>query len=278
MAGELNAALERALAVTERAGAELLRHFARRERAGVRRKSSARDLVSAADLASEACLLEGLRAAFPGDAFLAEESGAHAGGRDCWCLDPLDGTVNFVHGLPAFAVSVARLRDGVPDLAIVHAPLLRETFTATAGGGAQCNGAPLAVSVTAELADALLGTGFPYRRQFLRDNNLENFNRLFLHVRDLRRIGSAALDLAYTAAGRLDAFWELHLQPYDVAAGGLLVREAGGLTDTLVPGGDWLHGRNVVAGPAPLVAQLRRVLLAGRGGDYPPLGEWPAEP
>lgn len=270
----LNAVLEAALPVARRAGDVLLDWLERLDRAGVRRKSSGRDLVTAADLASEQCILEGLRAAFPGDAILAEESGAHAGGAHSWYIDPLDGTTNFVHRLPAFAVSIARLTGGRPDVAIVHAPLLGETFTAVAGGGAHCNEAPLRVSQTDTLADALLATGFPYRRHLLRDNNLENFDRLYLHVRDLRRIGSAALDLAYTAAGRLDAYWELHLQPYDVAAGGLLVQEAGGVADTLVPGGDWVHGRNILAGPAPLLAAVRAVLLEGRSGAYPPLGEW----
>ncbi|TAH38439.1 MAG: inositol monophosphatase [Planctomycetota bacterium] len=272
----LNAVLQEASALAQRAGAVLLDWLARLDRGGMRRKSSGRDLVTAADLASEECILQGLSRAFPGDGVLAEESGARGGGRRVWCVDPLDGTTNFVHRLPCFAVSLARLSDGVPDVAVVHAPLLAETFTATRGGGAFCNRARLRVSETTALGDALLATGFPYRRQFLRDNNLENFNRLFLHVRDLRRMGSAALDLAYTAAGRFDAFWELHLQPYDVAAGGLMVTEAGGVADTLVPGGDWIHGRNILAGPAPLLLPIREQLLRGRPVDYPPLTEWDA--
>jgi len=237
-------------------------------------KSADCDLVTAADLASERFVLDGLRAAFPRDAVLAEESGAAAGGSGhTWYLDPLDGTVNFVHQLPIFAVSLARVTDGRPDVAVVHVPVLDECFVAVRGGGCRLNGAPARVSEAREPLQSLLATGFPYRRHVLRENNLDNFNRLFLHQRGIRRMGAAAVDLAYVAAGRLDAFWELHLSPWDAAAGGLLVQEAGGIVDTLRPGGDWLHGRNLIAGPAPLVEELRRLLLAGRGPDYPDLGE-----
>jgi len=162
---------------------------------------------------------------------------------------------------------------GRPEVAVVHLPRLGETFVAVRGGGATLDGRPLRVSATSAPREALLATGFPYRRHFLRENNLENFNRLFLHQRGVRRMGSAASDLAYVAAGRLDAFWELHLAPWDVAAGALLVTEAGGTVDTIVPGGDWLHGRNLIAGPPALVAALRALLRAGRGDDYPDLGE-----
>jgi myo-inositol-1(or 4)-monophosphatase len=243
--------------------------------ADVGTKSAERDLVTAADLASEEFLLEGLRRAFPGDAVLAEESGAAgaAGAAATWYVDPLDGTVNFVHRLPMVAVSLARVVAGRPEVAVVHLPRLGETFVAVRDGGATLDGRPLRVSATSAPREALLATGFPYRRHFLRENNLENFNRLFLHQRGVRRMGSAASDLAYVAAGRLDAFWELHLAPWDVAAGALLVAEAGGVVDTIVPGGDWLHGRNLIAGPPALVEALRALLRAGRGDDYPDLGE-----
>lgn len=243
--------------------------------ADVGSKSAERDLVTRADLDSEAHLLEGLRRLFPGDAILAEESGA-AGRADAaatWYVDPLDGTVNFVHRLPMMAVSLARVADGRPEVAVVHLPRLDETFVAVRGGGARLDGAELRVSPTSAPRDALLATGFPYRRHLLADNNLDNFVRLFLHQRGIRRMGSAACDLAYVAAGRLDAFWELHLSPWDVAAGGLLVEEAGGVVDTLVPGGDWLHGGNLIAGPPALVAELRALLREGRGADWPDLGE-----
>src|SRR5262249_47287964 len=149
--------------------------------------------------------------------------------RPRWFIDPLDGTVNFVHQIPAFAVSIALYSGVEPEVAVVHLPRLGETFTAARGDGARLNGAAIRVSGASELCDAILATGFPYRRGELAHDNLENFNRFYRDVRDLRRMGSAAMDLAYVAAGRIDGFWELHLSPHDVAAGALLVREAGGL-------------------------------------------------
>ena len=278
MAGQELKALRAAAAVAEelaRGAGKILLDWRLRLTAGdIGRKSADSDLVTRADLASEAFVLQGLRAAFPADGILAEESGATLGpARHVWYLDPLDGTVNFVHGLPIFAVSLARVTQGRPDLAVVTIPVLDECFVAVRGGGCRLNGTLVRVSATREPLQALLATGFPYRRHHLQDNNLENFNRMFLHQRGIRRMGAAAVDLAYVAAGRLDAYWELHLSPWDVAAGALLVQEAGGVVDTLVPGGDWLHGRNVIAGPEPLVSELRRLLLAGRGANYPDLGD-----
>ncbi|HEX9792646.1 MAG TPA: inositol monophosphatase family protein [Planctomycetota bacterium] len=273
-AGALGAEAEAAVAIAQAAGARLLDWQGRLGSGDVRSKSAARDLVSAADLDSEGVVLAGLREHFPLDGVCAEESGGeHQDRAAVWFADPLDGTVNFVHGLPLYAVSLGRLRAGEPDLAVVHAPALGETYVAARGRGAWSESGRLAVSATATLAEAVLATGFPYRRNWLLDDNLENFGRLFHRVRGMRRLGAAALDLAWVAAGRLDAFWELHLQPFDVAAGGLLVREAGGEVGALVPGGDWLHGGSFVAGPAPLVAAIRAVLLEGRPPDYPPLGE-----
>lgn len=271
---ELLNELEEAARLARRAGALLLEMRGRLEAGDIGSKSAPRDLVTAADLASERLLVDGLAAAFPADSIEAEEGARRAGsGPRNWCVDPLDGTVNFVHRLPMFAVSLGCLRGAEPELAVVHLPLLGECFTAARGHGAWLNGVPIRVSATTALDQALLATGFPYRRHRLLDNNLENFNRVFLRQRGVRRMGSAAADLAYVAAGRLDVFWELHLNPWDVAAGALLVREAGGVVDTIVPGGDWLRGRNLVAGPAALVAELGAVLRAGRGPDYPPLGD-----
>lgn len=274
LSAERDCGLAAAVALAEGAGALLMERFGRLAADEVGSKSDRRDLVTAADLASERFLLDGLREAFPDDDVLAEESGVHDRGAAArWYVDPLDGTVNFVHGLPMFAVSLARVRDGRPELAVVHLPRLGETFRAAAGGGAWLGGRRLAVSASAEPRESIFATGFPYRRDELADNNLENFDRMFLHQRGVRRMGSAAVDLAYVAAGRIDAFWELHLSPWDVAGGALLVQEAGGVVDTLVPGGDWLHGRNLIAGPAELVARTRALLLAGRGADYPDLGD-----
>jgi len=242
------------------AAGELLLERLGRLRAGeIHSKSAARDLVTEADLASERLLVGRLRAAFPEHLIEAEEEVADpasaTGPR--WFIDPLDGTVNFVHGLPAFAVSLGLFIDQKPAVGVVHLPRLGETFAAVAGGGARLNGAPIRVSATARLDEAVLATGFPYRRHELEHSNLENFGRFFYQVRGLRRMGSAAMDLSYVAAGRLDGFWELHLAPHDVAAGALLVREAGGVVSDADGGDDWLRGGHIVAAGRGLHEAIR---------------------
>ncbi|HKE00535.1 MAG TPA: inositol monophosphatase family protein [Planctomycetota bacterium] len=257
-ASDDEAALAVARGAALEAGAELLARYEKLDRRTVRTKSIRRDLVSEADLASEKVILARIRAAFRDDAIRAEESSrAAVAGSAVWHVDPLDGTTNFVHGLPEFSISIARYRDGAPRVAVVHAPKLGETYTALAGGGAHRNGERLHVTKTAELADALLATGFPYRRGELPNDNVANFAHILPLVRDLRRLGSAALDLAFVAAGRFDAYWELHLEPHDVAAGALLVREAGGRVTDVAGGDAWLEGRSVVASNGPLHEPLR---------------------
>jgi myo-inositol-1(or 4)-monophosphatase len=255
------------------AGEVLMRFLGRLDPAGIGRKSARRDLVTEADVASERCLVAALRAAFPDHAIEAEEE-VHdqVDDRPRWFLDPLDGTVNFVHRLPCFAVSMGLIVGGAggaggrPEAALVYAPRLGEMFTATRGGGAWLDAGGtrtrLAVTATAELADAVLATGFPYRRGELEHDNLANFSALFHAVRGLRRMGSAAIDLAYTAAGRFDGFWELHLSPHDVAAGALLIREAGGVVTDAAGGDGWLRGGSIVAGGAAMHAAVRARIRA----------------
>ena len=251
-----------ALEAARAAGELLMGYLGRLDRARIGTKSAARDLVTEADLAAERCLVERLRAAFPGHAIESEEEVRDAdSARPRWFLDPLDGTVNFVHGLPCFAVSLGLYAGGQPEVAVVHAPRLAETFHAVRGGGAFLGDTRLAVSPCAALGEAILATGFPYRRNELSPNNLENWNALFLEVRDLRRMGSAALDLACVAAGRVDGFWELYLAPHDVAAGALLVREAGGRVTDLDGGEDWLRGGHLLAAGPALHAVLRPRLV-----------------
>jgi myo-inositol-1(or 4)-monophosphatase len=256
----LSGCAEAAESAAREAGAILMEHFGRLRAADIASKGVARDLVTAADVASERCVVAALRARFPEHAIEAEEEthdAACAQDDLRWFLDPLDGTVNFVHQLPAFAVSLALYRGREPLVAVVHAPRLGETFVATRGGGAWLAGERLRVSATRALGEAILATGFPYRRGTLANDNLENFGRFFYEVRGLRRMGSAALDLAYTAAGRLDGFWELHLEPHDVAAGALLVREAGGVVTDAAGGDEWLRGRSIVAAGAALHGEIR---------------------
>ena len=226
----------------------LLSYFGRLGTADATRKGSQRrDLVSEADVAAEQVILAAVP---PGDRVLAEESGERPGSGRYWVVDPLDGTINFLHGIPLWCVSIATISDGELVAAVVHAPALAMTFTAERGGGATLNGAPMEVSPVEHIGDAILATGFPYARDTVADNNFDNIPRIGKVAGGLRRMGSAALDLAFTAAGKLDGFWELQLNAWDVAAGILLVREAGGRVTDFRGRNDLqriLYGRHIVA-------------------------------
>jgi myo-inositol-1(or 4)-monophosphatase len=190
---------------------------------------SAYEAVTAIDRASEALVVGALRASFPSHAILSEEGGGvEQASEYWWIIDPLDGTNNYVHGFPFFCVSIGLLRGGAPILGVVYDPLRDELFVAEAGRGAWCNDEPIRVSATPALAAALLTTGFPYDFAGRDDNNAREFIRLQGRTQGVRRPGAAALDLAYVACGRSDGHWELSLKPWDVAAGLLLVAEAGG--------------------------------------------------
>jgi myo-inositol-1(or 4)-monophosphatase len=252
------------------AGAEILARATLSPRHAPRLKGR-RDPVTEADLASERLIVERLRARFPGDAIFAEEEtrDADLAGR-VWYVDPLDGTVNFSQSLPFYAVSLALYDGPVPLVGVVHAPKLGETFTAARGCGARLDGEPLLVSAKTALIDAVLATGFAYGRETLADDNVGHFADFILRVRGIRRAGSAALDLAYVAAGRLDGYWEPHLNAFDVAAGALLVREAGGLISDMAGGDDWLHGASIVAAGAALREEILATLASRRidaGGE-----------
>lgn len=197
------------------------------------------NLVTEMDRRSEALIVERIRAAFPDHAILGEEGGVRAGNSPYrWLIDPLDGTTNYAHRLPIFSVSVALEHAGRVELGVAYDPTREECFVAERGRGATLNGEPLRVSTTAILDESLLVTGFPYDIRTNPDNNLAEYAALSRRCRAVRRLGSAVLDLCYVAAGRFDGFWELTLGPWDMAAGGLMVEEAGGrLTD--VRGGPW---------------------------------------
>jgi myo-inositol-1(or 4)-monophosphatase len=258
--------LEQALRIATRAGEVLMRHHGRLRRVDARRKEGRRDLVSEADLEAERCIVE----AIPGeDDVLSEEgSSRDRGAPRRWVCDPLDGTVNFLHGIPFWCVSIAGIEDGELRAGVVHAPELGLTFTAAAGGGCFLNGSPIAVSGTGDLGESVLATGFAYRCDEIPDHNFDNFQALGFASAGLRRMGSAALDLAYVAAGKLDGFWEMHLRAWDVAAGALLVREAGGkVTDFRGSGAldDVLLGRNLVASNGRIHDAIRAKLAPVRG-------------
>lgn len=223
------------------------------------------DLVTRIDRRSEAAVLRVIRRAFPAHGVLAEEGGASAGdGEHLWVIDPLDGTTNYSRGFPFFCVSVALARAGSVIAGAVYQPLLGELFTAVRGRGAFLNGERLRVSAQPLLDQAFLATGFPYDIRRSRRNNLDNFTRFATRCLAVRRAGAAALDLAYVAAGRFDGFWELKLRPWDVAAGSLLIEEAGGAI-TGTGGRPWrLDVRDVVASNGLVHGELLAVLRGAR--------------
>ncbi len=192
------------------------------------------DLVTEIDHQSEAYLISEIQRRFPSHRVMAEESG-ETSGHDCciWYIDPVDGTINYAHGVPFFSVSIAYEEEGVMRLGAVYDPSQDECFTAARGQGAWLNDEPIHVSQIENLENSLLVTGFPYDAPTHPDNNLNHFNRFTLTTQGVRRLGSAALDLSYVAAGRLDGFWEIRLSPWDVAAGALIVEEAGGMVTNL---------------------------------------------
>ncbi len=247
-----------------RAGDHLLASFERLSAADVQHKGRV-DLVTRLDLESQAILVAGLEAAFPGDTIVAEENPSRVtrAGR-VWFVDPLDGTTNFVHGQPPFAVALGRATDGMLDVAAIYAPYLREFFWGAAECGAWLGPRRLQVSVRDHLDDALLATGFPYDVRTNPHNNLREWAHLALRCRGLRRAGAASLDLAYVAAGRFDGFWEFRLQPWDLAGGALLVSEAGGRVSAPDGTSDVLTRGDIVATNGRLHAALiRELALAG---------------
>lgn len=233
--------------VAKQAGELLLGHFEKLERSEISFKGK-RNLVTVADSESEEYIVSRIRSAYPEHAVLAEENTRDEKKSSFqWIVDPLDGTINYAHGHPFFCVSIALARDGEVILGVIHAPLLGETYHAQSGEGAYLGERRLSVSKSEKLIDSLLATGFAYVREETLSNNLKNFNALTLKARGVRRYGSAAIDLAYVAAGRLDGFWEMYLAPWDVAAGSLLVAEAGGKVTDISGGADYVYGQNIVA-------------------------------
>ena len=248
--------------IVANASAHLLASFETLSHTDVEHKGAI-DLVTRLDREAQEIVQTGLQKAFPGEAIVAEEDDATRpeGNEVVWLVDPLDGTTNFVHGLPIFAVSVARVRDGALELGVVEAPCLRERYGAVAGQGAFRNGQRLQVSTRSDdLGGALLATGFPYDIRSHPTNNLAEWSHLAVRSRGLRRCGAAALDLAWVAAGRFEGFWEYRLQPWDLAAGALLIQEAGGVVTDMRGGSDFLWTGSLVAGAPPIHKALLQEL------------------
>jgi myo-inositol-1(or 4)-monophosphatase len=240
-------------------------HLKRFQHISIANKTNFQDLVTEADREAEAAVLKLLSRTFPRHAILAEESGANAQRSEHrWIIDPLDGTTNFAHGFPHFCVSIAYERRGVLQVGVVHDAYRKETFFAQRGRGATLNGKPIAVTRIARLTQALVGTGFPYDQAARREFYLTFWEAMIPKTQGLRRTGAAALDLAWIACGRFDAFWEFGLKPWDVAAGALIVREAGGKATNLDGGRLDLAGGRIAASNGRVHSQLVTALMAAQ--------------
>jgi myo-inositol-1(or 4)-monophosphatase len=225
------------------------------------------DFVSQVDQAAEGAIIEIVRDHYPDHAILAEESGAQGDHEYQWIIDPLDGTTNYLHGFPQFAVSIGVARKGELEHGVVYDPLRQEIFSATRGQGAQLDGRRIRVSNRTALQQSLIATGFPYRSNIeYIDRYLDMLRAVMLESSGVRRPGSAALDLCYVAAGRVDAFFEIGLSKWDVAAGALIIREAGGRISNFHGGDGYLESGNVVAGSPKIYAALSKLLAPFSAG------------
>ncbi len=241
--------------VARKAGEEALSYFHHVKSFRVDSKSTAKDLVSTADRAVEGVIIGSIHERYPSHGVFGEESGRdHADAEYCWVIDPIDGTQSFVKGHPYFSISLALKHCGRPVAGCVYAPALGVMFTGDEHGAFE-NGEPIRVSGCSRLEEAACATGFACVRAGLRQNNTDNFARIVPQLRDIKRCGSAALDLCYTGAGTFDGYWEYSLAEYDVAAGALICRLAGGKVCDW-RGGDDYPAHGIVAGPAAIVDQL----------------------
>lgn len=261
--GDLEQNLDVAMQAADQA-AKLLRSYHRENKDLAIEFKGRNDLVTKADLASEALIKEIISAAFPDDLFLAEESHTswELSDQRTWIIDPIDGTTNFAHGFPTYCISIALYEHKEPVLGLILEASKSEMFTAVKGKGAFLNGRPIKVSSISEPQHALLATGFPYKDFGIVDDYLELF-KVFMHeTQGVRRPGSAAYDLACVAAGRFDGFYEYGLSPWDVAAGILIIQEAGGTVSDWKNGSDYLFGQRIVAGNAPIHSYILKSIEA----------------
>jgi len=224
------------------------------------------NLVTEMDMKSERTVVETLRGAFPDHGIVAEEeTDIRTASGFTWIIDPLDGTTNYAHGYPCFSVSIALKHEDAIVLGIVYDPMREELFSARKGQGAYLNGEKITVSGTDKLIQSLLATGFPYDRKLSEKNNMDYFRNFLMVSQEVRRDGSAALDLCYVASGRFDGFWELKLKPWDVAAGSLIVTEAGGLVSNLTGNTFDIYAEEILASNYKIHAQMVEVLKQGPG-------------
>ena len=255
----MHALLNVAVMAARQAGNRLIRKLNNLDKLKVQEKAR-NDYVTDADEAAEAAIIETIHKHYPDHAILAEESGEEGESDTVWIIDPLDGTTNFMHGFPVFAVSIGVQVKGRMEHAVVYDPIRQELFTASRGAGAQLDGRRIRSSGQTNLEHSLIGTGFPYK---LTDGEmgpyLSMLEKVLRNTSGVRRPGAAALDLAYVAAGRLDGFWETNLNAWDLAAGGLLIREAGGIISGLDGSENYLETGHVLAGTPKVYAALARL-------------------
>ena len=255
----MNALQNVAVMAARRGGSILLRHLNRLDKLRVEKKGH-NDFVSDADRAAESAVIEVIQKHYPDHAILAEESGATGDSDTVWVIDPLDGTTNFLHGFPQFCVSVAVMVKGRVEAGAVYDPMRQELFAASRGNGATLDDRKIRVSGRTELEHALIGTGFPFRQQDMdMGPYLAMLGKVVRHTSGVRRPGAAALDLCYVAAGRLDAFWETGLKAWDLAAGSLIIREAGGIVSALDGDENYLDSGHILCGTPKIYAGLARL-------------------
>jgi len=254
-----------AVKAARRAGSIINRAALDRTQLEIRAKR-ANDFVTQVDKAAESAVIDIIRQAFPGHAILAEESGSLEGRSSSgkadylWIIDPLDGTTNFIHGFPQYCVSIALQHRGAVQHGVIYDPSKNELFTASKGRGAFLDDRRIRVSKCANLKDALVGTGFPFKEMSRLDLYFRQLKEIMTNSAGVRRAGAAALDLAYVAAGRMDAFWEMGLSPWDMAAGALMIQEAGGLVGNLLGDSGYLESGDIAAATPKVFPQLLAAL------------------
>ena len=249
-----------ALQASRQASKHILRAFDQPDRISISEKS-ANDFVTDVDTFAEQVIIEQIQQAYPSHSILAEEHGTIEGDEYTWIIDPLDGTTNFIHGIPHFAISIAIKKNHDLIAGLIFDPIRNELFTATKGGGARLNHRRIRVSNIAKISQALIGTGFPFRDKHHIGPYLSTFSHLLPQTSDIRRSGSASLDLAYVACGRLDGFWEPSLKAWDMAAGALLIQEAGGMLCDFNGEQDFLSNGCIIAGNPKIHKQLAHSVM-----------------
>ena len=242
------------------AGDIIVRNMDRIDRLKIVTKQN-NDFVSKVDLMAEQAIIDTLKQAFPEHGILAEESGQQDREAEFqWIIDPLDGTTNYLHGFPQFSVSIALQHRGRLEVGVIYDPISQELFTASRGNGATLNDRKIRVTGHKGLNNALLGTGFPYYDQSYLDTYLETMKALMQKTAGIRRPGSAALDLAWLAAGRIDGFWEFNLKAWDIAAGALIVREAGGIVSDFENKGNYLESGDIIAAAPKVFPEMLKII------------------